>query len=492
MIVSNEKATTDWLAWTGVETVFPCGFQALDSTHVFGEYRANATQVVTAITINVDFTVFRDPAGMVTAFPIKPHLPAGPGALRFFRQTPALKSVDFINLGSYAPEIHDFYYSADVLRDSELRRDIGSGGIGTGGGAVGAGIAADQVAYPGPEVGLAANNVETALDLLVTRGLARLPDVAMPVLNVSVDQWRVAFDYSSGKFILHAPDTMSGPQIVAAINTELGGTVWQGGGSGGGGEINVGSNLGSGGAIGVYASKTGVQLQFYGVRGLSGVKTILNLSSNSVDFSLDTVFSDARYVTAAALAAVAFTGAYASLTGKPSLGGLAAKSQIDFSDILSTAIATLADAQAGTVTNKLMTPQRVAQAIAALGISASRNILAGQGLTGGGNLAADMTLNIGTPTTVSTGAANAVTADSHSHALLVTAADVVPGIIGAIGSYGFCFNVGPTVIQGATTAGSNLRYSNTSDEQTPGPPAGTWRNMGGICGAEATLFVRIA
>ena len=44
-----------------------------------------------------------------------------------------------------------------------------------------------------------------------------------------------------------------------------------------------------------------------------------------------------------------------------------------------------------------------------------RSITAGDGLTGGGTLAASRTLTLGTPTTLTTGTANAVTATSHTH-----------------------------------------------------------------------------
>ena len=51
------------------------------------------------------------------------------------------------------------------------------------------------------------------------------------------------------------------------------------------------------------------------------------------------------------------------------------------------------------------------------GVPASRSIISGNGLTGGGDLTQDRTLEIGTPTTVTTSSTNSVTADSHTHAL---------------------------------------------------------------------------
>lgn len=50
-------------------------------------------------------------------------------------------------------------------------------------------------------------------------------------------------------------------------------------------------------------------------------------------------------------------------------------------------------------------------------VPTSRKITAGKGLTGGGDLSADRTINMGTPGTLSSSSTNAVTADSHTHAI---------------------------------------------------------------------------
>ena len=51
-------------------------------------------------------------------------------------------------------------------------------------------------------------------------------------------------------------------------------------------------------------------------------------------------------------------------------------------------------------------------------------LTAGDGLTGGGDLSANRTLALGTPGSVTGATTNSVTADSHTHALVVTKADV--------------------------------------------------------------------
>jgi len=59
---------------------------------------------------------------------------------------------------------------------------------------------------------------------------------------------------------------------------------------------------------------------------------------------------------------------------------------------------------------------------------AARNIVAGNGLSGGGTLAADRTLTLGTPGTLSGSSTNAVTTSSHTHAISA-ATDALRGVI---------------------------------------------------------------
>jgi len=61
------------------------------------------------------------------------------------------------------------------------------------------------------------------------------------------------------------------------------------------------------------------------------------------------------------------------------------------------------------------------------GALAARNIVAGNGLTGGGNLTADRTLTLGTPGTLTGTSTNTVSLTSHTHAVSLKAADLVDG-----------------------------------------------------------------
>ncbi len=55
---------------------------------------------------------------------------------------------------------------------------------------------------------------------------------------------------------------------------------------------------------------------------------------------------------------------------------------------------------------------------------AARTVTAGNGLTGGGSLAANRTVALGTPSTITTGTSNSVSSESHTHALTIAKADI--------------------------------------------------------------------
>lgn len=58
------------------------------------------------------------------------------------------------------------------------------------------------------------------------------------------------------------------------------------------------------------------------------------------------------------------------------------------------------------------------------------SITAGNGLTGGGTLAATRTLTLGTPSSITASTTNSVTSTSHTHALSITAADINASPVG--------------------------------------------------------------
>lgn len=57
-------------------------------------------------------------------------------------------------------------------------------------------------------------------------------------------------------------------------------------------------------------------------------------------------------------------------------------------------------------------------------VSLARNVVAGNGMTGGGNLASDVTVTLGTPTTLTGLTSNLSSGTTHTHAISLTAGDV--------------------------------------------------------------------
>ncbi len=106
----------------------------------------------------------------------------------------------------------------------------------------------------------------------------------------------------------------------------------------------------------------------------------------------------------------------------------------------------------------------------------SRSVLAGNGLTGGGALSANVTLTLGTPDTLTAISTNAVTTTSHTHAITTTSVGAVNTIVqtnanGAIGtsrygSYGVynpaqtqgIWSIGSAYMMNATTTGLGTLY----------------------------------
>lgn len=121
MTVSTENSKSAPLAWTGVETSFAPGFSALDVSHVLATFVA-ASGVETLLTRGVHFSVTLGTGGAVTVTPIA--LPPAPGSLIISRRTPALQSVAFGNLGSFAPSVHESLADAAAMRDAELRQSL--------------------------------------------------------------------------------------------------------------------------------------------------------------------------------------------------------------------------------------------------------------------------------------------------------------------------------------------------------------------------------
>ncbi len=124
------------------------------------------------------------------------------------------------------------------------------------------------------------------------------------------------------------------------------------------------------------------------------------------------------------------------------------------------------------------------------------DIIAGNGLTGGGPISADRTINMGTPGTLSATSINEAQADSHTHLVdedsIVSAGMAALGL-GAIGTYAFLERqTAGTLAAGSTIAGSDLRYSDADKGNGGGTPSGTWRLMGQLIDSTCSVWMRIS
>jgi hypothetical protein len=147
----------------------------------------------------------------------------------------------------------------------------------------------------------------------------------------------------------------------------------------------------------------------------------------------------------------------------------------------------------------------------ALGAAASStDIIAGNGLTGGGDLSANRTITMGTPSAITATSSNTVTATSHTHALTSATVRTLlsEASLGAVGTYAFLRrNAKHTpILKGEIIAGSALRYAGVIDSDGDylsqlelsdnTAPSGSWMAMGSVGSIttqySATVFLRVA
>ncbi|MFQ6238603.1 hypothetical protein [Sinorhizobium meliloti] len=134
--------------------------------------------------------------------------------------------------------------------------------------------------------------------------------------------------------------------------------------------------------------------------------------------------------------------------------------------------------------------------------NSAKQIIAGNGLTGGGTLAADRTLTLGTPGDITNSTINSVTSTSHTHALGFTAAEVYVGTgandtsfpLGHIVALGNDANIARNASGTPTLHNSINRYYVPSTHPSAGAAlAGTWRSRGVVNGnGEYNIMQRVA
>lgn len=129
-------------------------------------------------------------------------------------------------------------------------------------------------------------------------------------------------------------------------------------------------------------------------------------------------------------------------------------------------------------------------------------ISAGDGMTGGGNLTANRTINMGTPSSITADSANSASGNTHTHAIsAATIGELMSRLsVGAVGTYALLADVNTSadLNPGATRAGSNLRYASAGGQTFGSAPAGTWQLCGFTPGGSsshqqrATVWMRVS
>lgn len=117
-----------------------------------------------------------------------------------------------------------------------------------------------------------------------------------------------------------------------------------------------------------------------------------------------------------------------------------------------------------------------------LAAARSTTITAGDGLTGGGDISANRTINLGTPSNITNSTTNSVTGTTHTHALGFTAAEVYTGTSSANTNYpiGTILVVVGTEVNRSASVTVDYSTSNSTDFVTSGGVSlsGTWRGRG--------------
>jgi hypothetical protein len=142
-------------------------------------------------------------------------------------------------------------------------------------------------------------------------------------------------------------------------------------------------------------------------------------------------------------------------------------------------------------------------------VRTTREVNSGNGLTGGGTLANNRTISMGTPSSITATSVNEVTSGSHTHAITENTIRTLisQGAHGALGTYAFLRRgLNQNIVRGTSyTSSDGLRYAGITtraDEQNDSvenanndAPSGTWQAMGTVGAVSTrysmTLFLRI-
>jgi hypothetical protein len=124
MTVASSTATAT-LNWTGVETGFSPGFQAMQASDVTVTYVVGAIQL--QLVAGTHYSIALDGSGFVQIAPLAlPPPPAAPATsqLVIARNTSPLQAVSFADGVPPSAEALEQVADAGAMRDQELRRDV--------------------------------------------------------------------------------------------------------------------------------------------------------------------------------------------------------------------------------------------------------------------------------------------------------------------------------------------------------------------------------
>lgn len=272
-----------------------------------------------------------------------------------------------------------------------------------------------------------------------------------------------------------SPDTASDPHLSFYKTTTRQGYIQSADGAVAGNGMKMQNDVAAGGANAIVASNLG---------GVDGLKYIYNGST------VATVWHTGNLVAADINGLYGYTppnGANLVTAGNGLSGGgsIAASRTITLGTPSTITNATTNSVSATSHTHEItLTSADINGFLGYTPTNAARQVIAGNGLTGGGNFTADRTITLGTPGNITNSTTNSVTSTSHTHALGFTAAEVYGGTSSAETNYPLGHAVIAYTQGGIDRNASAVVYNQTGtigftmDVAADTALAGTWRNRG--------------
>jgi hypothetical protein len=375
-------------------------------------------------------------------------------------------------------------------------------------------VSTDAGSATAPNVHLDRNSASPAvadfIGMLTFRGrdsLAAITDYARLVGQIAdpvaaTKTGNLLFQLSdAGTVVTRLTLNASGATLVGALtatNTILSGNIWgtvntSGLELAGGNALNVGANLHLfGGAHASFPNEAFLDASRTRIRSQDGSVNYLDLGTTGL--IIDTfIGSNDDQACFYAIAGTVFLRPNGRIdtTGQmtiASTGNVTVAGNVNATGSVTAASFSGSGASLTALSGTNITTGTVADArIASTLVRTSTTLTAGNGLTGGGTLAADRTFTLGTPSSIDNSTTNSVTATSHTHALGATFAEVYTGAV----QDQTVFGVGHMILCNVSTghvrnSAVSPRLSSDADDYTTGGAlallSGTWRSRGAASG----------